>query len=215
MSPRQPPALGSLPPTRRRLLDTIKMSGPADAAGLASTLGLTASAVRQQLSVLERDGMIVFDQVRAGRGRPRHLYRLSEAGDSLYPRAYAELTNELLEYVEESDPSLIDEIFARRRQARIERAQARMSGLGMEERVAELTRILDEDGYVADHARRDDGAFLIWENNCAIFSVALRYGQACGAEIEFIRAVLPQASVERISHMVQGAHRCAYVVTPL
>ncbi len=83
MSPLQLPALGSLSPTRRRLLDALKMRGPADAAGLASTLGLTPSAVRQQLSVLERDGMIVFDQVRAGPGRPRHLYRLSEAGDAL------------------------------------------------------------------------------------------------------------------------------------
>ncbi len=124
------------------------------------------------------------------------------------------MTNELLDYVQESDPSLIDEIFARRRQSRIERAQARMSGLGLEDKVAELTRILDEDGYVADHAKRDDGTFLIWENNCAIFSVAVRYGQACGAEIEFIRAVLRGTSVERTSHMVQGAHRCAYVVTP-
>jgi predicted ArsR family transcriptional regulator len=45
--------------------------------------------------------------------------------------------------------------------------------------------------------------------------VASRYGQACSSEIEFIQTVLDDARVERIQHMVEGARRCAYLVTPL
>ena len=47
-----------------------------------------------------------------------------------------------------------------------------------------------------------------------IRAVALRYGQACTSEIDFIRAVLPEATVERILHMVAGAPRCAYEIRP-
>jgi DeoR family suf operon transcriptional repressor len=42
--------------------------------------------------------------------------------------------------------------------------------------------------------------------------VAQRYGQACTSEIDFIRAVLPEADVERVKHMVAGAPHCAYEI---
>ena len=44
--------------------------------------------------------------------------------------------------------------------------------------------------------------------------VASRYGQACSSEIEFIQTVLEPARVERVSHMIEGAKRCAYRITP-
>jgi predicted ArsR family transcriptional regulator len=54
--------------------------------------------------------------------------------------------------------------------------------------------------------------YRIVEHNCAIWAVAQKYGQACSSEIEFIRAVLPEAHVERVQHMIAGARRCAYEV---
>src|SRR5207244_8614604 len=102
---------------------------------------------------------------------------------------------------------------ARRREHRIVNAQARRArkkGLGA--RVEELARILDEDGYLATAEKLSPGVWCISEHNCAIWAVAQRYGQACTSEIEFIRAVLPEASVERILHMVAGAPRCAYEI---
>jgi DeoR family transcriptional regulator, suf operon transcriptional repressor len=54
--------------------------------------------------------------------------------------------------------------------------------------------------------------YRVIEHNCAIWAVAQRYGQACTSEIEFIRAVLPAATVERVQHMVAGAPHCAYEV---
>ena len=80
--------------------------------------------------------------------------------------------------------------------------------------VDELTRILDEDGYLASWEATGDGSFVIVEHNCAIWAVASRYGQACASELDFIATVLPDARVERTQHMVEGAKRCAYRVTP-
>jgi len=42
--------------------------------------------------------------------------------------------------------------------------------------------------------------------------VAREHPHACSSEIEFIRAVLPEAEVERTTHMVTGAHSCTYEI---
>jgi DeoR family suf operon transcriptional repressor len=134
----------------------------------------------------------------------------------VFPKAYGELTNELLGYVSDRDPQLLDDLFAQRREHRIAAAEARLArkrGLGA--KVAELTRILDEDGYLASYEKIAPDGYLIVEHNCAIWAVAQKYGQACSSEIEFIRAVLPEAHVDRVQHMIAGARRCAYEVRPI
>ena len=78
--------------------------------------------------------------------------------------------------------------------------------------MAELTRILDDDGYLATYEESGPGVFRIVEHNCAIWAVAQRYGQACTSELDFIRAALPDADVDRVQHMVAGAPHCAYEV---
>jgi DeoR family transcriptional regulator, suf operon transcriptional repressor len=207
------PALVSLPTTKRALLNTLKKRGELTAEQLAAGLEMTVSGVRQHLAGLERDGLVSYTEQRTGPGRPLHVYSLTPAADALYPRAYAELTNELLAYVEDSDPALIDAIFTKRRQRRINGGKARMKGMSFDDKVGELAAILDEDGYLADWERTEDG-YLVTERNCAIFGVAMRYGQACGSELDFIRKVLPEANVERVSHMIAGAHNCSYRITP-
>jgi DeoR family suf operon transcriptional repressor len=181
---------------------------------LAEQLEMTVSGIRQQLTGLQRDGLVAYAEIRSGPGRPRHRYRLTPAADALYPRAYAELTNELLQYIEDADPEMVAAIFERRRERRISAGRERLERLAYPDKVAELSKILDEDGYLADWQEGDDGTFLVTERNCAIFGVAMRYGQACGSELDFIRAVLPDARVERIAHMVAGAHNCSYRIDP-
>jgi predicted ArsR family transcriptional regulator len=113
-----------------------------------------------------------------------------------------------------TDRELLDQLFAKRREARIEGARTRLaSKRTLRSKVAELTRILDEDGYLASWEQVAPGVFRIVEHNCAIWAVAERYGQACTSELEFIRTVLDGADVERVQHMVAGARRCAYEVT--
>ena len=199
------------------LVQVLKHAGEATAEELAERLGVTVSAVRQQLDGLAADGLVSWRPHARGRGRPTHVYRLTRAAEPLFPKAYGGLTNELLSYVADADPSLVDDIFDRRRQRRLEGARARLAAVGADfgARVAELARILDEDGYLASFEGRPDGSFRIVEHNCAVLDVAERYGQACSSEIAFLRQALPDAKVERVSHMIAGAHSCAYEVTPL
>ncbi|MEY2460763.1 MAG: hypothetical protein QOG30_2593 [Acidimicrobiaceae bacterium] len=207
--------LDTLPSTRRALLDALKRQGEARADELATTLGITVSAVRQHLAALHGDGLVTHSEVRAGPGRPHHKYRLSEQGDNLFPRRYAQIVTDLLVEAEAEDPAMIERMFARRRDRRVERAKERLAGKSLPDQVAELTHILDEDGYLAEAVAQDDGSFRIVEHNCAILAVATRYGTACSTELEFIREVLPTARVERVAHLLSGGHVCAYEVSPL
>jgi predicted ArsR family transcriptional regulator len=209
------PALASLPESRRRILELLKREGEADTDAVAVGLGMTVSGARQHLTSLAADGLVAHRRAPLGPGRPRHVHALTAAGDALFPRNYVDLTNELLEYVEDEDPALLGRIFDRRARRRLEHGRARVAGLrDFGEKVATVARILDEDGYLADFARRDDGSYLIREHNCAVLGVALRYRHACSSELEFLQALLPEAEVTRVAHRIAGGHICAYEVRP-
>jgi len=208
------PALSAMPETRRHILTLLKQRGSARSEGLAAAIGVTVSGTRQHMTALERDGLIAHSDLRDGRGRPKFVYYLTPLADNLFPRNYADLTNELLEYVEQADPALLEQIFDKRGARRLERARQRTAGLSFAERVRVLTELLDEDGYLAAFEAQPDGSYRIVEHNCAVMDVARKYGQACRTEIAFLRAALPDADVTRIAHMIAGQHVCAYDVRP-
>ena len=178
---------------------------------------MTPSGARQHLAALVDEGLAeATERPRpAGqRGRPQLEYTVTDKADGLFPKAYGELTNELLGYVADADAGLVDTLFERRRDERVRNATERLAKCrSLKAKVTGLARILDDDGYLATW-EEIPGGFRIIEHNCAIWAVAQRYGQACTSEIDFIRTVLPGASVERVQHMVAGAPHCAYEVRP-
>jgi DeoR family suf operon transcriptional repressor len=203
-------ALAHLADSRQALLRALKELGEASIDDLAGALGVTRGAVRQQLAPLQESGLVAHRDERRGRGRPLRWYCLAPAAETLFPKRYGQLTNQLLGFVEEADPALIDTVFARRQRQRTEWAQARLGGSGFDARVQELTAILDEDGYLAECERLGPGHWRVVERNCAILDVAQRYRQACSSELAFLRDVLPDARVERVAHRLAGGHACAY-----
>jgi DeoR family suf operon transcriptional repressor len=215
MEPALGPVLAELPPTRRTLLVTLRKRGEARAEELAQELGVTVSAVRQHLQGLAAADLVVHRDERVGPGRPRRSYALGPAAEALFPKAYGELTLELLDHLADEDPGVVQRAFERRRAARVRRVQARVEGLDFAARIAEIARVLDEDGYLADFEPTEDGeGFTIREHNCAILAVARRYGHACSTEISFLRELLPDAEVRRVAHILSGSHACVYEVRP-
>jgi predicted ArsR family transcriptional regulator len=205
-----------LPAGRRAVLYAVRRRGEATAEQVAEQLDITVSGARQHLAALAQDGLVESSELASPegrRGRRTLVYAATAAADAYFPKAYGELTNELLGYLADTDRELLDALFAKRREARIRNARARLaSKRTLRAKVAELSRILDEDGYLASWERVEPGVYRIVEHNCAIWAVAERYGQACTSELDFIRAALDDADVERVQHMVAGARRCAYEI---
>jgi len=198
--------------TRHTILVALKKQGQMTANDLAEMLAMTPMGVRRQLNLLERDGLVRYETVQRGMGRPSNVYRLSEQANDLFPKTYSQLTNELLGYIEMLDGTEhLEIIFQRRAQRRIQQAQLRLKTKPtLASRVAELAAILDEDGYLTEWEQVDGGTFLLREFNCAVHNVARRFQQACGSEIEFIQALLPEATVERQHHILRGETFCGY-----
>jgi len=210
-APVEPP-LATMPSTRQAIVVALKRNGSMRAQDLAEQLGITVAAVRQQLVRLSEDELVTYESDPEGRGRPSHSYTLTPAAEMLVPKRYGDLTTELLGYLGGPDSDEVTELFEHRRRRRLAGAEARLAQMSLDEQVAELTRILDEDGYLADVEHLEDGGWRITEHNCAILSVATGFRQACSSEIAFIRDALPGARVERVAHLMDGAHVCAYEV---
>jgi DeoR family transcriptional regulator, suf operon transcriptional repressor len=62
------------------VLDLLRIAGPLSVAELADAMEVTATAVRQRLTRLMTRSLIERDAVRAGRGRPKHRYALTDKG---------------------------------------------------------------------------------------------------------------------------------------
>ncbi len=200
-------------PTQRRVLAALKRRGEATADELAGTLGISSSAVRQHLSALRSAGLIAAHQERGQPGRPADHYRATELTEPMFGTTDIDLSMELLGHIEEEDPELVSRVFARRQRRLVEGTQHELSGKAIDERVLILAELLDAQGYLADAESVDDSHYRINLHSCAIWPVASRYGQACAAELNFLRAAMPDAAVERVTHKTSGAHTCAYEIS--
>jgi DeoR family suf operon transcriptional repressor len=209
--------VGGAPPAvseaQRAVLYAIRRRGEVTVEQLAEVLGMTVSGVRQHLATLTDDGLIASTELprRPGqKGRLERTHHVTAAADPLFPKAYGELTNQLLGYL---PPEALASVFAQRRDDRIGSARARLAvHRSFAGRVRELATILDEDGYLASFEQVTRDQFLVTEHNCAILAVASKHPHACSSEIEFIRAALPEAEIERVTHMVSGGHSCSYEI---
>ncbi len=205
---------GHMPPTRRKILEELKKSGGLTCKELAKALGITSMGVRRHLMMLQRDGLVQYSSVRRGLGRPSYVYSLTELAENLFPKNYGQLANELLTYLQLLDgEEKVQALFEQRVRRRIHNAQARLQGLAWADKVRELAAILAEEGYLAEAERLDENTFFLREYNCAIRQVAQRFQQACHTELEFIRAVLPEAEVTREHHIICGDPYCGYRIT--
>jgi predicted ArsR family transcriptional regulator len=62
------------------LLDLVRIAGPLGVSELSDAMEVTATAVRQRLTRLMARSLIEREVVRAGRGRPKHRYSLTDKG---------------------------------------------------------------------------------------------------------------------------------------
>lgn len=202
--------------TRRKILETLKQNGPQEAATMAGAFALSAMAVRQHLYVLAEEGLVVAESVAKGVGRPSKLWRLTEAADDFFPQGYAELTAGLMSSVEEAfgEDGLERLIAIRTREQVAVYGKRLASAKNLKARLTALAKIRSEEGYMAD-VQRENGAYLLTENHCPICAVAKSCTGLCASELELFQAVLGQdVNVERTEHILAGARRCAYRITP-
>ncbi|HET7335945.1 MAG TPA: metalloregulator ArsR/SmtB family transcription factor [Rhizomicrobium sp.] len=205
---------------RARVLDLLKRFGPVAADALGEKLGVTAMAVRQQLYSLEEDGLVTHEtgpkDPSKGRGRPLKLWRATPAADSYFPDSHAALALDLIGQMRDAfGEDGLDTLLAKRTAAQEITYRAKTDAKrSLKARLDALVKIRSAEGYMAE-VRRDPetGDYLFVENHCPICAAAALCQGLCREELALFRRVLGDGvSVERISHIVAGASRCAYRV---
>ena len=196
--------------TRQEILDLLRRRGQMTATELSETLGIGAVGVRQHIALLERDGLVHTAAVRRGVGRPSHLYALTTAAETLFPRRYDRLLMDALAFIEEQGgPAALDRLFAARRRKLAEQYAPRLAGKSRAEQVAEMAAILTEQGYMCDWEQLPDGGFALVEHNCPVDCVARDYHQACSHELTLYEDILGVALV-REETISEGGMCCRY-----
>lgn len=207
--------------SQQDIVKLIRRHGSQTVEDLHRALGVTAVGVRHHLDALEAEGMLVSEAERrpataAGsrRGRPRRIYRLTDAADELFPKNYSGLVQSILEHLEDrGGEEAVDTVFRARRLSVEGDLRARLQGQDLAARVAAVAELQDRSGYMAECDAHSDGSFVLREHNCAICKVARRFSQVCENELELIRNVT-EADVTREQHIVAGDSVCSYRIRP-
>ena len=196
---------------RGLVLLELKRARRLTAKELATKLGTSLNAVRHHLKELEAEALVEYERQYRGVGAPAFAYRLTAAGEALFPRRYEATLTELLDYVvaREGRATAVAVLEARY-DALTRRLQGELAGATPAQRMAAVTRLLSDEGYMAEGSASAETGTLI-EHNCAIQAVAQRFPEICAAEARFLAAALG-ARVDRHEHILSGCSACEYRV---
>jgi predicted ArsR family transcriptional regulator len=200
------------------VLYQLKTRGPQAAAQIARRLRVTPMAVRQHLYRLRVAGLVDFSDERRKVGRPARVWRLTGDAASRFPDTHGDLTVEIIAAVRAAfGESGMDKLLAQRTRLQKDeyRARLRPAGTSIAKRAHALAEIRREQGYMAECTRMSDGSILLIENHCPICAAAATCQGLCREELSLFRDLLgDKAQVERTDHILAGARRCAYRITP-
>lgn len=195
--------------TRMRILQLLKMRAGMTVSQLTDALPISQMGIRQHLAILEAEDLVEYYREKQKRGRPLHIYRLTDQANGLFPTTYANFAVGLLHEVAKfNGPGFINKVFKERMKSQLQTYQQRLHGKNLPERVKELARIRDEEGYMASFDEDEDNYVLI-EHNCPIAVIAQAYPHVCEIELGLFRQSLG-TKVVREEYLMQGSHRCCY-----
>lgn len=203
--------------TRDQILNLLKVNKQLTVSEMSDHLNITEMAVRRHLNTLERDNIIETNLLRQAMGRPTNVYFLTKAGQELFPRNYAPLTVDLLRDIEDlSGKEMVNQLFERRKDRMKEKYGARItSHRTLEDKVADLARLQNENGYMVEWEKDNEGNYIFKEYNCPISEIAQEYPVACSSELSLFQELLGTEEVEcEICMAVDSEPHCFYKIKP-
>ena len=200
--------------TRQQILDYLQRHGRATVKELGQLLRLTSTGIRQHLTVLERDGLVLAREERGRVGRPTLVYTLTEKAEALFPKSYDELATALLEEIRASEGSeRLYQLLQRVAQRMAESFWERVQGKSLAQRVKETALILQEQGCLVDWEQRD-GEFFLHEFTCPFSKVAKQDSSVCTLHLELVR-LLTGADTRLVRSLLRSERACTYRIRPL
>lgn len=195
--------------TRGKIVAELRRRGSASAAELAAVFELSPNAVRQQLVVLQRDGLVEEASVRRGPTKPTLEFSLTAQADKLFPQNYDKMLSAVLrELKDRYGAPAVGELFDSIARRAVDRAKAKVTAADAEGKVAQLTEVLRDGGVVAEYSLID-GGFMLTEHNCPYSGVAKDHPEVCSV----IHHVLDETiggEHQQVESLREGGKSCKF-----
>jgi len=197
--------------TRMEVLELLRRKGRSSAETIANDLGVTPNAVRQHLTNLERDGLVVSQPERSGRGRPSLLFVLTERAVSVFPKRYGQLATMVLQEVQEmGGPEALDEVFARVAARHANAIERDLHGLEFDEKLRRVVAWIGRAGTLVEQSESPEGV-KITIHNCPFRNTALKFPQVCTITPQLISR-LTEAAISQADSIHRHDPYCSFVV---
>jgi DeoR family suf operon transcriptional repressor len=204
------------PTTKQDILHYLLKQVQATAQELAEQVQVSPQAIRRHLKDLETEGLILHQTVQTKMGRPNHVYELSREGRSQFPDRYDDFAVSLLDTLAETvGRDQVSTILRKQWERKGLEYRQRLGSGSLAERVAGLVELRRAEGYMAECHRvesSDSSQFILTEYNCAIAHIAESFPSVCGHELEMFELALQDCRVDRTHWLVNGEHRCGYLI---
>ncbi len=199
-------------PTRRRIVELLRVHGNLTVADLARHVGLTRTAVVSHLAALQAEGYVTRAGLQPGRRRPRVVYTLTPAADGLFAKSYEEFAAVLLEELRAAAPERLTEVLIRIGDRWIARDLPLVEGTSGPQRVERAVRVLADRGFLPQVQRRN-GEYVVREHNCPLMRLALQDAEVCAMVHRWMEALFG-ARLERTRCMRLGDPFSEYRLVP-
>ncbi len=198
--------------TRLSVLESIKKAQHgATIAGLAEQHGLSTLAIRHHLANLQAEGLVTVEIAREGVGRPKHIYKITEAAQRFFPNKYHFMVESLLDQLKASLPPAQVQLIIDGMAATVAAKYniGRIEG-DLSQRLERLVEILGEEGFMAE-VRHVNDSVILTELNCPYQYVGQRHPEVCRIDKTLMQNVLGQ-EVEQTSCVLHGDTCCTFSV---
>jgi len=170
----------ALNPADLALVEQISQ-GISSVAELCAASGVTATAVRQRLSRLEAGGFVRKESIRAGRGRPRNAYRVTETGYRRLGSKADDLAVALWTAVSGAEER--ERLMLRLRDSMRERYGRGVTATALPERMQQLGASLHSHGFPVEVITSEDGSLpVLRETHCPYREISVHDAGICELE---------------------------------
>ena len=199
--------------TRGKIVGALRERHAASAFDLATSFGLSPNAIRQQLVILERDGLVSGRSVRRGRTKPTVEYSLTVDADRYFPQRYDKMLNAVLREIRAAGGTeAVKAVFDRIGERSADRLLPTIDGLGAEARVAVVVSVLKASGVTADLETTTSGTLVLHEHSCPYASVVAENPECCSAIHTILERVVP-GEAEQVESLATGGSQCRFEIS--
>lgn len=193
-----------------RILRSLR-DGPRQSRDIASEFGSDMSSVYRHLESLRAEGLVAAEDLVAGPGRPKKIFRLTPEGQEAFPRDYAFLLSAVLNQIEEQGgrAAVLDNL-----DGIASHLAAPLAGEGdLDERLDKLVGLYNRLGFEAS-VERDGPGIEIVQRNCPFLKAAREDPDALCACLDegIMKAAIPEGRVHLQGTLAKGDSHCRHAI---